>query len=134
MQHLRKLDASTEAQMGRQQAQPGAAGHGLPGDPRQQGDSLPKPEAWSEGEQAAFVLGLHLWGEQFTSIQALIGTKTVRQSHREKCLSAGRMGSGWGLPSALPRLAMAPKQRLHSPGAPDVGPDASGCLCSEVCL
>ena len=102
MQHLRRLDASTEPQMGPQQTQPGAAEHGFGGDPRQQGDSQPKPEPWSQQETAAFVLGLYLWGEQFTSIQALIGTKTVRQSHCEKCFSAGRIGGGWGLPSAMP--------------------------------
>lgn len=87
MQQLRQLDASMEAQMspGRPQQGAGVAAEhkqGRRGDPRQHSDRADK---WSEQEQAAFVLGLYLWGKNFPSIQQLIGSKTVRPCHRDRC-------------------------------------------------
>lgn len=82
MQQLRQLDAQTDEQMSPGPSpQAGEAAAAWEGGQRQQHDSHPEAQAqegsWDEGERAAFVLGLHLWGKSFTAIQRLIGSKTV---------------------------------------------------------
>ena len=82
MQQLRQLDALTDARMSPGPSpQAGEAAAAWQGGQRQQHDSHPEPQAqeasWEEGEEAALVLGLYLWGKSFTAIQRLIGSKTV---------------------------------------------------------
>ncbi len=82
MQQLRQLDAQTDARMSPGPSpQAGEAAAAWQGGQGQQRESHPEEEAqegsWDEGERAALVLGLHLWGKSFKAIQRLVGTKTV---------------------------------------------------------